>query len=99
MSSKKTREEVDELKRNWEADPCWELSETEGFEEFKEELVKFEEQKKAAWKRKEGRRLHSLAMEWGVNQLVFAERFARNMTKLLFRLSSLERRVEDLENR
>lgn len=37
----KTREEVDALKRNWENDPIWDIEETEGFEEYRDELRKY----------------------------------------------------------
>jgi len=40
----KTREEVDELKRQWKRDPIWDIEETEDFEEYREELVKFHEE-------------------------------------------------------
>ena len=34
----KTRAEIDELILSWREDPAWELEETEGFEEHKDEL-------------------------------------------------------------
>ena len=37
----KTRDEVAYLKANWQADPCWDLETTEGFEEYKDELKAF----------------------------------------------------------
>jgi len=37
----KTRAEVDELKRQWKRDPIWDIEETEGFEEYREELIEF----------------------------------------------------------
>lgn len=39
--SPKTVEEVDALKLNWIKDPCWDIEETEGFEEYREELLAF----------------------------------------------------------
>ena len=31
----KTIQEVEKLKANWKNDPCWDLYETEGFEEYR----------------------------------------------------------------
>jgi len=38
----KTREEVEKLKHNWLRDPCWDIYDTEGFEEYKEELTAYQ---------------------------------------------------------
>lgn len=45
----KTREEVEHLKANWIADPCYDLEETEGFEEYREELYDFAQKQKIKW--------------------------------------------------
>lgn len=42
----KSREEVENLKKNWLEDPCYDIETTEGFEEYKEELLEFSVQKK-----------------------------------------------------
>ena len=39
----KTREEVEKLKRDWHYDPCWDISETKDFEEYREELKAYQE--------------------------------------------------------
>lgn len=36
---KKTNDEIEALKQNWMKDPCWDIEDTEGFEEHKEELL------------------------------------------------------------
>lgn len=46
---KKTVEEPEQLKSNWMADPCWDLYDTEGFEEHKEELKVFQKQCELYW--------------------------------------------------
>ena len=38
----KTREEVEKLKREWGKDPCWDIYDTEGFEEYKDELIVYQ---------------------------------------------------------
>lgn len=37
----KTKQDVHALKENWVNDPCWDIENTEGFEEYKEELLEF----------------------------------------------------------
>jgi len=37
----KTQEEINELKRQWKQDPCWDIEETEGFEGHHEELTAY----------------------------------------------------------
>jgi len=38
----KTREELEQLKREWGKDPCWDIYNTEGFEEYKDELKAYQ---------------------------------------------------------
>lgn len=45
-----SREEVEKLKQDWKADPCWDIEETEGFGEYKEELLKYRLECEAIWK-------------------------------------------------
>lgn len=46
----KTREQIEDLKRQWEADPCWDLADTEGFEAHRAELQAYEEYRKMIWR-------------------------------------------------
>jgi hypothetical protein len=36
--SEKTHDEIEALKKNWLNDPCWDIEDTEGFEEHHDEL-------------------------------------------------------------
>lgn len=45
----KTREEVEGLKRQWLADPCWDVASTEGFEDYQQELGHFQAEQEAKW--------------------------------------------------
>lgn len=45
----KTEEEIWALKADWQADPIWDIEETEGFEEHKAELKEFREFCEAGW--------------------------------------------------
>lgn len=40
----KSREQVEELKENWKKDPCYDIYDSEGFEEYKNELIEFQKQ-------------------------------------------------------
>jgi len=46
----KTREEIEALKASWKNDPIWDLEDTEGFEEYRDELVAFQKEQEAKWK-------------------------------------------------
>lgn len=35
------REQVENLKKNWKEDPQWDIEDTEGFEEYHDELLDF----------------------------------------------------------
>lgn len=37
----KTRNEVEKLKSEWLSDACWDIEDTEGFEEYKPELLQY----------------------------------------------------------
>lgn len=39
--ARRTVEEIDALKLSWLKDPCWDIEQTEGFEEHEEELLDF----------------------------------------------------------
>lgn len=45
----KTEAEVQALKACWQQDPCWNIEETEGFEDYKEELLAFREKCEVEW--------------------------------------------------
>lgn len=45
----RTAAELEDLKAQWEADPCWDIEETEGFEAHYDELFAYRKQKIAEW--------------------------------------------------
>ena len=61
----KTREEVESLKAEWLADPCWDIYESEGFEEYRVELKLFQEECNLAfsWEREEEEESEKLEAE------------------------------------
>lgn len=61
-----TRAEVERLKSQWEADPCFDLWDIEGFEEHSEELKEYQAQKDAEWARQNEARKQAHADLLGV---------------------------------
>ncbi len=51
-----TPEEIQKLKESWLRDPCWDIEDTKGFEDHKEELLAFRKQKEAEWEDKRAAR-------------------------------------------
>ena len=45
----RSREEIEELKREWIKDPLWDIEDTEGFEAHVDELKAFHEHQKLIW--------------------------------------------------
>jgi len=45
----KSPKEVEELKRNWRQDPCYDLEEAPGFEDYREELLAYRKQTENEW--------------------------------------------------
>lgn len=52
-----TKKEIDNLKSNWMNDPCWDIEDTEGFEQHHEELLAFRLEQEAIWQRQEQERI------------------------------------------
>ena len=51
----KTPEQIEEIKAQWCADPCWDLEDTTGFEPHRAGLKIFADKKRAEWKRENER--------------------------------------------
>jgi hypothetical protein len=43
----KTREQIEQLKKTWKRDPCFDIEETKGFEEHKTELYLYRREQEA----------------------------------------------------
>jgi hypothetical protein len=66
---KMSREQVEKLKADWFNDPCWDLVNTVGFEEHKEELEHFQKYWEDIWKKEieeEKRQANEMAEKLGV---------------------------------
>jgi hypothetical protein len=84
-----TRAEIEDLKRAWEADACWDLYDTAGFEEHREELKEHQEKMEKFWIERAREKARKKAELMGVDQ-----------DSTLFKyLNNLEHRIEQLENK
>jgi polyhydroxyalkanoate synthesis regulator phasin len=84
----KTPEELDELKRNWEEDPCWDLEDTEGFEDHYLELLRHRQWRETQIEYRLKREFREFADKIG----------CRDNHKLAKYLEQLEQRIERLED-
>lgn len=85
----KTPDEIARLKAQWEADPSWDIEETVGFEEHREELLRFSNQQKAEWRHLHLVELQAYAVKLGIPGNI----------KLAGYIQQLESRLEKLEGR
>ena len=86
----KTREELQRLKDNWSRDPCYNLEDAKGFEEYREELRAYSEQWKAQWQQEWEARIARKAEQIGCPGNLS---LARYVLCLEDRLERLERKV------
>lgn len=84
----KTKEEVEELKREWCADPCWDIWATEGFEDHCCELWLYQEKKKEEFMWERIAKGNALARKYG----------CPGNPELAETIDSLMQRVANLEN-
>jgi len=61
-----TQEEVEALKRNWSADPCWDIETTTGFEKYHDELLAFRLEKEKEWKEQSMEKRKSFLTVWSM---------------------------------
>lgn len=85
----KTEEEFKELMRQWQKDPSWDLEDTEGFEEYRDRLLKVSKFWKWTWK-EEARKKREI-FEIQAEQMTNVE--------LMDEIVRLKARVEELERK
>lgn len=59
----KTRDEVETLKAQWNDDPMWDIEDTEGFEEYRNELIKYRLVMQSKWRREWTAKIRNKAYE------------------------------------
>lgn len=62
----KTRQEIKDLKKEWESNPNWDLHTTPGFEAHKQELIDYQTRKEILWAKSIARRERSAAKSMGL---------------------------------
>jgi len=101
------RQEIDELKAGWASDPCFDIEDTEGFEDVREELRDFRYEMEAKWADERMARLNKLAEKLGfVHRGIYEPGtsyrldplfFTEYVETLLERIGVLEDRLEQAE--
>ncbi len=92
----KTQAELKALQDNWLSDPCWDIEDTEGFEEHKEELRAFRLENEIEWQAQRYNRLLLKSEALGVRGNI---KLADCIEQLENRIKSLEERLYSLENK
>jgi polyhydroxyalkanoate synthesis regulator phasin len=93
----KTREEVEALKRNWLNDSCWDIYETEGFEEYREELKEFQANQEEKWKAQRYNQIYDFAQDLGIERLDNSDEPNLRLAKYLMWLKNRISKLENLE--
>ena len=83
-----TPEAIVELKAQWESDPCWDIEDTEGFEDHYDELITYRKQRELEWWQQDMQKIKDKAADLGCPENL----------KLAEYVMSLEKRLEKLEN-
>ena len=85
----KSREEIYNLKLNWCRDPCWDIADTEGFEEHKKELWEYQKMKEKEWEKIWENKIFLKAKQLGIPDHL---ELANYILTLEYRLEQLERK-------
>lgn len=83
----KSKKELDDLKANWKGDPCWDIEDTEGFEEHRAELLAWRKEYERERDDAEYLRICKKAVE-----LDCSIQIVKMIEFLEFRIGKLERR-------
>jgi hypothetical protein len=82
----KSRDEIEDLKRQWRKDPHWDIEETEGFEAHREELKAYNDEMQNEWAAQRKERIVDDMGKMGITS-----------EKTYWYLKRLEQRLESLE--
>jgi len=81
------KDEIQALKNEWENDPCWDIETTEGFEDYREELLAYRLKCEAKWDAEYQEELKAYAAEIGIPENL----------PLAKHIRFLEERIDQLE--
>ena len=87
----KTQEEIQELKQDWFNDPCWDIEDTEGFEDHREQLKEYRLQCENKWRDGYKNRIHARA-----DQLKCSFELVEYIERLEYKLDDMERKIDAL---
>lgn len=79
---------ISRLKANWISDPCWDIEDSEGFEEFHDELLQFRLQHEK-----------NLSDQWDKKMKDYGEKFGCTDIKLAEKLWFMEEKIERLQDK
>jgi len=88
-----TQDEIEKLKANWLKDPCWDIEDEDGFEEHREELLKFRKETEFAWQLEEEERIARRARVVEINADITNAGAAQSICTY----EEIERDVRDIE--
>lgn len=102
----KTRDEIEDLKREWAENPDWEIEDTEGFDDYREELAAFAVKMKTQWDAEYDARQAAERAEYEAHCLLIADKLgvpgnialAKEVWKLNVKIANLIERIDALEN-
>lgn len=93
----KARQEMEQLKQCWIKDPIWDIYETEGYEEYRDELRVFQTNMMQEWRAREYNKVYDYARRLGIETLGNpADEPNLELAKLLMRI---EERLTQVENK
>jgi hypothetical protein len=84
----KTTEQIEDLKRQWKADPCWDIEQTRGFEAHYDQLKHWREGYERKNEESYNEQLKEFALKNGIEE---------SNLKLAEYIRSLENRIDDLQ--
>lgn len=81
----RTTEEINELKKNWLADPCWDIEDSDGFQAHREELL--------AWRKEHEAKVEEKVRQWAdkrIEKVMFETGIGKADRELLLSLFTFE---------
>ena len=101
-TSEDKRKQLESLMESWKQDPCWDIEDTEGFEEFHDFLLAwrhaYEVEREAEWQKKEIARIETqtkkFKVEAGIDDPLIADAVS-TFTEIEGQLRSLDNQIGD----
>lgn len=91
-----TKEDIESLKRIWCLDPCWDIEDTTGFEDHKEELLSYRLAMESEWAARQKEKEHNRAVALGIED---HPQLVKYIMLLEYKLNDLNERLQRLEEK